>query len=156
MSALDAMEWHRGDTTMRAFGKGIACSCHVRNELNGERAPNEVVYTMPNHRPYYPRQFPVGAWEVYRAVPRIDPYEAPFFIPTNAYLEVPTWELDEAHRYVAKTGKTDIDAAYGLHHSTSSTTLGCLKIESEPDLRWLVDQINQAYDGGDTVMFTVS
>ena len=107
---------HR-DNFMIAFGQQLKCSCIVRNELNGLRGGNEVVYTIPNHKPYQPRIFPAGKWEVYAPVARQDPYEAPYFIPTNATLGVLIWELDENKHYFRATDKKDIDAAYGFHYS---------------------------------------
>jgi hypothetical protein len=128
-----------------AFGKIIDCSCDVRNEINGRRHADQVVYTIPGKQPYQPRQFPKGIWKIGRPESRTDKYLAPFFIPTDAWREVTVYDverIDNIDRYKNPTLRKEIDRAYGLHYSTSQTTLGCIKIEKESDLLWLVEQIN--------------
>jgi hypothetical protein len=124
-------------TQLIAGDRTIATSCIVRNEINGWRKPNEVIYTTPNHIPFYPRYFPVGIWNVGQPLARTDPYEAPYFIPTDAWQMVPTWVVENG-MYVRPTGQQDRDTAYGLHHSTSTSTLGCTKILDVNDLLYLV------------------
>lgn len=119
--------------------RSIACSCHVRNELNGLRGGQDVAHSMPDGKPYMPRQFPSGRWKLGKPVKKTDPYMAPWFIPTDAFQYLPTWELDEHGFYVKPTAETVKDIGYGIHLSTSSTTLGCLKLVSMSDLNWLVN-----------------
>ena len=55
--------------------KRIPASCNVRNELNGKRFNNQVVYTYPekgHRKPYYPRQFPSGIFEI-TSIEWVDP-----------------------------------------------------------------------------------
>jgi hypothetical protein len=150
--------WHSGDAYLTAFGRCIACSCKVRNEINGLRLPHEVVRTEPHDIPYYPREFPVGTWNVYAPHSKSDQYMAPYFIPTDAWQMVDTWSVvqEDGARYGEPTGKQDRDEGYGLHHSVSKTTLGCIKIEYEDDLVWLVLQINAVLGGGNKVTLEVS
>jgi hypothetical protein len=79
---------------------------------------------------YQPQFFPVGRWRVTRIDPETDPYMAPFFIATDAHQLVEC--LD---------GTVVEDWGYGIHHSTSRTTWGCLNVLSEDDLRWLVVRV---------------
>ena len=132
----------------------MAAWTKVRNELNGLRKPVEVVHTEPEPHPYYPRRFPSGTWRVYRPQSRATPYLSPFFIPTDAWQEVELWSVKNG-RYDKKTGATYKDAGYGLHFSTSGTTLGCIRIGSEADLRWLVGEITKALDDKQNVTIEV-
>jgi hypothetical protein len=45
---------------------------------------------------------------------------------------------------------------YGLHCSTSRTTLGCIKIIEKEDLLWLVDQISERLNEGKIVEMEVT
>jgi hypothetical protein len=107
-------------------------TCDVRNELNGRRLLTEKpVYSEQSNGnagvPYMPRKFPKGVWRILAVLPKTDPYEAPEFISTDAWQEVDEWTIEDSH-YGAKTGKKVKDYGYGLHFSTSPTTLGCGKI----------------------------
>lgn len=130
-------------TQLIAGDRTIAISCIVRNEINSWRKPNEIVYTTPNKIPYYPRTFPVGVWNVGQPRPETDPYMYPYFIPTDAHQLVDTWIVENGV-YTKKTGLQDDDSAYGLHHSTSTSTLGCTKILDVNDLLYLVQLIQTA------------
>ena len=148
------MKWMQGSTDLEAFGRVIPVSCDVRNEVNRRRLEAQVVYTMPDHIPYQPRIFPIGVWEVGTPRPDGDPYKAPFFIPTNAWRMVKAWDT-EGGRYTKATDRSIKDSGYGLHFSTSNTTLGCIKILNKNNLLWLVDQINARLSVGEKLLFEV-
>ena len=147
--------------SLAAFGRIIPCACKVRNELiPGGR--QDVVHSEnadgSTGVPYMPRPFPSGLWTIGKPAP-IDPakdvhlYEWPFFIPTDAHQLVDEWgvTLEDTWHYVQPTGQKVMDWGYGIHFSSSPTTLGCLKILIETDLRWLVDQINGIQAQGNIV-----
>jgi hypothetical protein len=135
---------------MTAFDLEVEVSCAVRNELNGLRRADEVVYTCAADRttdvePYYPRTFPCGTWEigdVDEVDLRDDPrrYKWPYFIDTNACQLVETWVAKNGI-YIKKSGFLTWDYGYGLHHSSSRTTLGCCNILREEDVRWLAAEL---------------
>jgi len=118
----------------------LEASCLVRNEENGWRGSHEVVKTIPADKPYQPRQFPVGVWHIGWPVAREEEYKAPIYIPTDAWREVPVWSLVDG-LYHRPTDETVIDEDYGLHCSTSNTTLGCIRIHRREDLYRLVSEI---------------
>ena len=128
--------------------KTMEASCHVRNEINGERKlsePHDVVYAITGNRyesvPYMPRKFPTGIWQVFMPQERQSKYLAPYFIPTNAKQLVRVWELDGRGGYDEATDERVMDHGYGLHYSTSRTTLGCIRIHTKDDLVTLVGLI---------------
>ena len=126
--------------------KYIDISCNVRNELNGLRNKSAVVLSIPDKKPVMPRQFPIGVWEIYKPVKRDSAYLAPYFIPTNAFQMLPIWELDNNGLYKRKTTNLTRDIGYGLHYSTSSTTLGCIKIQQKNDLLWIIEYIGECFN----------
>lgn len=140
-------------------GKTIWAWNRVRNLENGLRGRTEVVFTEPfdqkeDAKPYSPQLFPVGRWQVYRPKSKPDDkYLAPFFIPTSATRIVPTWKVNSGH-YIEQSG-TQLDSDYGIHFSTSSTTLGCIRIGQESDLLDLVNAIRTVLDKGDSVWISV-
>jgi hypothetical protein len=137
------IQWRQGDDFLIFDGNMVRCSCNVRNELNKQRSPTEVVHTMPNKKPYYPRIFPDGLWKVSWPRERTDKERAPFFIPTDATQRVRVWDVKDG-RYTMPTEFWDIDTGYGLHFSESKTTLGCIKIEAVADLLEMVKKIDEA------------
>jgi hypothetical protein len=155
---------------MTAFGRDVTVTNNVRNELNGLRTSSEVVFSTTqsgaNGKPYYPRQFPAGQWYITDVVAHdkkkadgtpAEPYLYPFFLATNAHQTVPVYKLEivnDKQKIGAPDGTAE-DWGYGLHHSTSSTTLGCIKIVKEEDLRWLVDQIKAAWNNNQIVRMEV-
>ena len=127
--------------------RDIEASSDVRNELNKRRAlhdESQVIRAMcedPYHKPpVMPRSFPFGEWTVGKPRARKDPYRAPYYIPTDAEQYLDVWELDDDGGYDHPTAQRVLDIGYGLHFSTSSTTVGCIRIHSEGDLLWLVGQ----------------
>ncbi|WP_148224082.1 hypothetical protein [Sediminispirochaeta smaragdinae] len=103
-----------------------------------------------------PRPFPVGRWNVGRPVPRSHPYKAPYYIPTDAFQMLPRWELDDDGGYLRETEDMVRDEDYGLHCSSSNTTLGCIRITKEKDLLWMVEKINRTLDTGEKVYLEVA
>lgn len=148
------IHFSKANQILQSNGRSMAAWCKVRNELNKERAVNEVVMTEPEEHPYYPREFPNGVWNVFKPLVKRAPYLAPFFIPTDAWQMVDLWEVSDG-KYVKKSGKTYRDSGYGLHFSTSRTTLGCIRIGAQADLMWLVDSINAALAKGEKVTLEV-
>ena len=151
--------WTRDASILRYGDKTIRVVCIVRNELNGERLLSEKPVYSENEdggtgEPYMPRPFPLGIWEIEAILPKTNPYEAPEFISTNAHQTVDEWSLKDGH-YGAKVGQVE-DFGYGLHNSTSSTTLGCGHILESQDRADLVAAIQAAWKDGDTVTLEVT
>lgn len=142
-------------SVLKAFDSDIAISCIVRNEVNGWRKKDQVVYSLPNKKPIQPRQFPKGLWAVGKPDVRTDPYLAPFFIPTSAWQYMPIWELDNMKCYLRETKNKCKDVGYGLHYSESTSTQGCIKIMKKYDLLWLVNMIKNHQSLGDVIMLEV-
>ncbi len=131
-------------------------SCKVRQELNGQRAKSEVQYTVTKHpKPYYPRQFPSGIFNITEIMYTPDPEYAPVKIKTDATREVFTWDLDREGNYWKPTGETQIDTAYWLHYTDSSTTLGCIRIGSAKDAMSLAHILEVSLERGDSVRLEV-
>jgi hypothetical protein len=133
-------------------------SCDVRTELNGRRAKDEVVYTIPKKgmpKPYYPRQFASGIFEITGIEETNDPTYAPIKIKTTATRKVFTWDLDTKGNYWEPTGLTQEDTAYWIHYTDSSTTLGCIRIGSAKDIRHLANIIRPTLAYGDTLYLEV-
>lgn len=149
------LSWNREKFYLEAYGGYLDCSCDVRNLENGRREKNEIVRTIPDSVPYSPQQFPVGVWEIGEIEEKTDPYLAPFFINTDAWQWVLEWEIKDG-LYIKRTDKWVKDTEYGIHYSTSPTTLGCLKIIKEADLIWLVEKIRESKDNGETVYIAVT
>ena len=111
-------------------------SCNVRNELNGKRKKNQVIYTVPLQgmpKPYYPRQYPSGMHTITeiewtkKGSKRYDQF-GPVIIKTDATREIFTWDLDKEGNYWEPTGKTQIDSGYHIHHTHKYlTTYGCIR-----------------------------
>ena len=149
------LKWKHGTTELKVGDeRTLDCSCRVRNFENGKRRKWEVVHTMPNGKPYQPVEFPVGRWEVGRPIARNQVDLAPFFIPTDACAEVQVWSVTNGC-YEKALEEWDTDRSYGIHHSSYSTTLGCVKIESRDELLWLVDRVQKELGSGEKVFFEV-
>ena len=153
--------WSKSAKSMRIVNtiKGpwtARVSCVVRNEENGWRKLDEVVYTIPDRLPYQPRTFPTGVWKIGRPKRETDPYLAPYFIPTNAAQDVETWELTPEGAYHQPTGRMVRDSGYGLHFSTSNTTIGCIKIRERGCLIRLVSEIIETLAAGQECTIEVS
>jgi hypothetical protein len=137
----------------------MQCTCIIRNELNRRRQITEApVYTENKDGskgvPYMPRMFPFGVWNIVAVLPKTDPYEAPLFISTDAFQRVDEWTEGQGH-YGEKTGTQVEDYGYGLHNSTSLTTLGCGRITKNSDLMALVGVIKEAQARNEPVTLVV-
>jgi hypothetical protein len=62
-------------------------------------------------------------------------------IMTDANQPLEVWRIDDDGKYELTTGALVVDWGYGLHYSTSRTTLGCIKITNKKDLLKLVEMI---------------
>jgi len=110
-------------------------TCVVRNEINGKRSTNQVIYTIPQSgkpKPYYPRTFPSGIHEItsiewIKDLDRLELF-GPVIIKTDATREVFSWDLTINGNYWIPTGKTQIDTGYYIHHTHRyKTTHGCIR-----------------------------
>lgn len=156
------MIWYRDSGDLTVLDHAFHAVSDVRNELNKRRLlhlARDVVFTMPSPgKPYMPRPFPKGMWNVTRPEPRSDEYKAPWYIPTDAWQWVDIWELDDKGGYNAPTGAKMKDYGYGLHASTSPTTLGCGRIGrvgNYTEINMLVKLINEAIDRKESVKLEV-
>lgn len=153
--------WRRDAPSLTAFGREVECSCKVRNLENGLRRRDEVVFSTRKDGsrgvPYSPQLFPVGTWNVGRPQPESHSYLAPYFIPTNAHQFVHVWEAEELDtlHYLGESAEYIDDWAYGLHCSTSLTTLGCIRIAERDALMLMVTEINERLRAGDPVTLEV-
>ena len=129
----------------------IAADCQVRNEIfddpRDERplhVPKQVVYAETGNRyeriPYMPHRFPEGIWNIGtpREKPPEDEYLWPYYIPTDAWQIVNEWVLDTTGGYSRPTTRFVVDTGYGIHYHPGRTTLGCIHVIKEQDLRNLV------------------
>jgi len=89
-----------------------------------------------------PMTFPKGKWEITGVVWQKDSFGksqfdyntyGPCKIQTNAFQAVNVWELDSEQDYLRETDKKVKDSCYWLHYSTSSSTLGCIRLSSESE-----------------------
>jgi len=142
--------------------RDVKADCVVRNELNGRRPlhdPTQVVYAMtadPYGRfPVMPRTFPEGSWSLYTPRMREDRYLAPYFIPTDAEQWLPVWELDDDGGYDHVTDEYVLDLGYGIHFSSSNTTVGCIRVFRKDELLWLVDTVNKLLDKHEPITLSV-
>jgi len=136
----------------------FSANCNIRNELNGRRKKDEIVYTIPiagHPKPYYPRQFPSGIFDISEVQYTNDSEYAPVKIKTNALREVFTWDLTRDGMYWMPTGNTQIDSAYWLHFTKSRTTLGCIRIGSESDAMNLALIVKNELDKDKSVLLEV-
>jgi len=166
------LTWKRGDAKAHLYNDaGVEVwSAPVFNEVRtrpfdkpeNERKlhlKKEVVTTQPtNGKPvaYMPHHFPAGNWKITGifAHDESDTYLHPFFIATTAGCSVEKWELDATGGYDHGTGVMVNDSGYGLHSSSSRTTLGCIrigKVNDSSDLEALVNIIRPVIDANKDV-----
>ena len=141
-----------------AFGRSLAATCVVRNELNKWRKSDQVVITLgqttPHGLPYQPRQFPAGEWEITRVADMPKDSEFwPIFMDTDATQMVRIWSLDDDGNYYGPTYRWITGRGFGIHHARypkagqmvkSNTTIGCINILSPDDAQWLGEQVREA------------
>lgn len=150
--------------TVICGGGDLICSgwSHVRNEISQDRLLSSIAVKSENVDgsdgvPYMPRAFPVGEWLVTHIVnvPEDNKYLYPLFIGTNAHQTVDEWLTNYDGSYLSKSGRTIEDYGYGMHFSSSDTTLGCIRVEKESDIRTIVALIKPELDAGRPVKFVV-
>ena len=139
-------------------GHEFPATCVVRNEVNRQRQPWQVVYTMGSTKPhgvaYYPRPFPSGSWEITNIADMgDDTVYWPTWIGTEATQELEVWSVDIRGFYERPTGEFITGRGYGIHHARyhkgsrlvpSNTTLGCINVLSPSDARELGEEIREA------------
>ena len=122
--------------------KTFEISCNVRNYGNGLRLAHEVVFTVPDGRPYMPVRFPEGVWRFTGVLwqagaggeRRFDyGTYGPCKLLTNAFQWVPVWDLDGDGDYLKETDERVQDFGYWFHYSSSGTTLGCVRFCRDGD-----------------------
>jgi len=153
------LTWARDAAILKYADKALKVVCNVRNELNGLRLLSEKPVYSENEDgsrglPYMPRQFPLGTWTVIAIIPKTDPYEAPQFISTDAHQKVHPWTTQDGH-YSREMDDEIEDYGYGLHNSSSATTLGCGRIIDYKDREDLCAAIQAAWKNGETVTLEV-
>ncbi|MDR3019885.1 MAG: hypothetical protein LBU66_03160 [Treponema sp.] len=130
-------------------------TCRVRTVKNGDRKKSEVICTIPQGYPYDPMTFPKGSWKVTGVEWQKD-YKfdysvyGPVKIRTDAWQWAKIWELDEKGCYLKERGDEIQDYGYLLHYSTSSTTLGCIRIASPQDAESIARLIEDSLKRGET------
>jgi hypothetical protein len=135
-------------------------SCRVRALRDGTRGSGEVVRSIPDNKPYDPRPFPCGLWNVigveWQKEKGFD-YNTygPVKIRTNAQQAVNVWELDMDGDYLHETDRSVADSGYLLHYSKSSTTLGCIRLESPEDATRIAEIIERGLSGDENVQLEV-
>lgn len=131
-------------------GVEYKATCPVRNALNGERNPDQVVKTFPlnpleDREAYDPRKFPTGVWAVKRPTWTEDPDYAPVKIPTDAH-----------RRVLTTSGKVQEDAFYHLHYAGNSrTTLGCIRFDNPFDAKAIAMAVERELKTGRDVWLEV-
>ena len=168
------MVLHFTGTEIQAFDRELPASCLVRNELNGWRRPDQVLFEKDGHvvhsdvdgaRAYQPRPFPPGRWRVTGATGKArDSVYWPVFITTDAWQWLEYWSLDSEGRYDKPTGERFRGYGYGLHYArlksgegliASRTTLGCQNILSFINAEWLGDRITLEFGAGTLIYIEV-
>ncbi|MCK5601409.1 hypothetical protein KAR91_06065 [Candidatus Pacearchaeota archaeon] len=138
-------------------------TCKVRNEINGQRKANEVIYTVNKRpKPYYPRTFSSGIHtitEIEWVKPGTKRYKefGPVIIKTDAIREIFTWDLDREGNYWKPTGNTQIDTGYYMHHTHKYlTTYGCIRGgDTESEMIHIARIIEPVLNHDDDVMLEV-
>jgi hypothetical protein len=160
------VEWNRDKNDLYCNGIHFFVTNKVRNEIDPLHIrklhdPKEVVLAIENGvftKPYMPRKFPKGTWQITELENTIVTEFAPIKIKTNAHQMVETWELDEKKGYDKPSGKFVNDSGYHLHWSKNSiTTLGCGRVGTDTDkqVKKLAGLIKQAMDKGEMIILEV-
>jgi len=146
--------------TLLINGAVFAISCKVRTLWDGTRRRDEVVRSIPDNRPYDPRPFPKGLWNVtgieWQRDKGFDPRTyGPVKIRTDAWQEANIWVLDGDGDYELETGKKTRDEGYLLHYSASATTLGCIRLSNPRDAEAIGATIERLLERGEAVQVEV-
>ena len=152
---------YKRDENKLLFGsKVFTVTNTVRNELNGLRRlheASEVRFTVNADRapgkPYMPRKFPKGVWEItaveYQKDEKFDLHDYGLVrIRTNAHQKVQLWSLGPDGGYDKPLQEFVEDFGYLFHYSESSTTLGCGRIDSQPNALAFADLCIEAMKNG--------
>jgi len=137
-------------------GAIFSISNKVRTLRDGTRASHEVVFTLPDKKPYDPMPFPKGLWNItgieWQREKKFDFYTyGPVKIRTDAWQWVNEWELDEEVDYRRDTGRLVKDYGYLLHYSKSATTLGCIRLAGPDDAMLIANLIQRMFNNGEKV-----
>ena len=127
---------------------------NVRNELNGEREnPDAATYPARGvSNWYYPRNFPKGLWNIRKSDPKdgSNSYLGKVFIPTDAGQNVPVYgpvtspmPKKDGENQLNPVG-TQYDTAYGFHASSSRTTTGCGKVDTQENVLYFAELSDKA------------
>lgn len=148
---------YKRDENKLVFGsKEFTVTNLVRNELNGLRRlheASEVRYTVNADRspgkPYMPRKFPKGVWEItgteYQKDKKFDLHDYGLVrIRTNAHQKVQLWSLGVDGGYDKPIQEFADDFGYLFHYSESNSTLGCGRIDSQANALALADLCEEA------------
>lgn len=114
---------------------------NVRNEIDlyyprRLHEKGEVRKSIPSDKPYMPRKFPLGKWEI-TAIEWIETYKfekkefGTVKIRTNASQKVKIWALDGQGGYDHETNEEVIDSGYLGHYSDWVNTLGCWRHDTQ-------------------------
>jgi len=141
-------------------GAVFQVTCKVRSVGNGLRKRDEVVRSIPDNLPYDPMPFPKGLWNItgieWQKDFRFDEkVYGPVKIRTDAWQWVNVWKLDKDGDYFEETGKRVKDFAYHLHYSTSSTTLGCIRLPNAKEATTIGKIIEQLFAQKEPVQLEV-
>jgi hypothetical protein len=128
-------------------------SNRVRTLRYWARRANEVVRTIPDGLPYDPWLFPKGIWRItgidWQTEKGFDfSTYGPVKIRTDAWQWVKVWELDAEGDYLRETEQRVKDTGYWLHYSQSSTTLGCIRLDSPEDAEAIANILEKALKEG--------
>ena len=132
----------------------------VRSYKKGTRKSHEVIKTIPDDYPYDPQPFPIGLWKItgieWQDKEKFDPATyGPVKIRTDAWQFVKIWKLDKDGDYLEETETEVKDHGYLLHYCTSTTTLGCIRLNSASDAKVIARIIEKAMAEGQAVELAV-
>ncbi len=141
-------------------GFSYPISNKVRSLKDGTRKSSEVIYSIPDNKPYDPMPFPAGVWRVtgveWQGGFGFDPRTyGQVKIRTDAWQMVKVWTLDKDGDYARETMEEVRDGGYLLHYSSYGTTLGCIKIEKSSDAVVIGKEIQSVLETGEAVELEV-
>lgn len=154
---------YKRDENKLIFGsKEFNVTNRVRNEIDPANVrrlheASEVRYTVNADRspgkPYMPRKFPKGVWEItgveYQKDQNFDIHDyGQVRIRTNAHQQVQLWSLDVNGGYDKPIQQLVDDFGYLFHYSESGTTLGCGKIDTQNNAIVIAELCERALDNG--------
>lgn len=161
------VKWDRKNRYLNLGTIRVGCWSKVRNELNGLRPRKGEHDTCISINadgspgvPIMPRPFPAGNWKIIGIKEHPDPaenhgYLYPVFLLTDAVNEVDEWILDENGFYLRPSGRKVKDHFNGLHFSTSTYTQGCIRVETEKDVRTMWAIVKGELAAGREIPFNV-